>query len=284
MRLAYFVDEYPPFFRGGLGTYALEITRRFAAEGHPVTVFTRNRGDDPARECRAGIEVHRPRLMDFARVVSVLVPDEVNRWDPGGRRFFQETLHYNVMAAAKLVNLLVKSEGRRPDIVVAHDWLAAIGGVLAARNLDLPFVFHFHSTEHGRAGNGSPTVGEIERIAAREADLIVTVSYAMRDELVRLGVPEEKIRVVHNGVDTSKYRPDAVSGKEVRAFRAAIGVGDAPVVFFIGRLTWVAADPCRRARRPPCHPRLRGGGGAHRPADPGARPRTGGRQDPLNRR
>ena len=39
------------------------------------------------------------------------------------------------------------------------------------------------------------------------ADLIVTVSYAMKDELIQLGFPREKIEVGYNGVDPQKYDP-----------------------------------------------------------------------------
>ncbi|HEX58660.1 MAG TPA: glycosyltransferase family 1 protein, partial [Methanomicrobia archaeon] len=44
MKIAYFVDEFPPFFRGGLGTYAMEMTRKLVRLGHDVTVFSRNVG------------------------------------------------------------------------------------------------------------------------------------------------------------------------------------------------------------------------------------------------
>lgn len=239
MRLAYFVDEFPPFFRGGLGTYAMEITRQFVRMGHEVTVFSRNKGDDPTREVWEGVEVHRPVLMNISDVLMVLNQGDVRNWDPGGQQFYQETLLYNFLSASKLVNMLVPLEKRVFDIVVSHDWLAAIGGIVTRRNLDLPFVFHFHSTEEGRTSNGSATVKMIERLAAEHANLIVTVSYAMRDELMRLGYPESRIRVVYNGIDPRKYRPDRFSEEEIRQFRNELGVGESPVILFIGRLTWV---------------------------------------------
>ncbi len=111
--------------------------------------------------------------------------------------------------------------------------------MIARSNLPVPLVVHFHSTEQGRTGGGSATIKEIERLAALKSDLIVTVSYAMRDELVKLGYPEGKIRVVYNGVDTKKYAPGSFSDKEIKAFRKKIGVGSAPMIFFVGRLTWV---------------------------------------------
>jgi glycosyltransferase involved in cell wall biosynthesis len=137
------------------------------------------------------------------------------------------------------VNYLVQNEHRQYDLLVSHDWIAALAGIIAKRNLNVPFVFHFHSTEQGRNPSGSVTIKDIERLSAKTADLIVTVSYAMRDELVRYGYPESKIRVIHNGVNSEKYDPARISRRQVDEFRERIGIGSSPMIFFIGRLTWV---------------------------------------------
>lgn len=239
MKIAYFVDEFPPFFRGGLGTYAKEITQQFILKGHSVSVFSLNTGDDPTFDTWGGAEVHRPRLMTFSDILSIVNPAEMKTWDTNGQEFFTTTLLYNILSASKLVNSLVQKEHRNFDILVSHDWLAALAGIIARRNLDIPFVIHFHSNEQGRNPSGSATVRDIERIAATNANRIITVSYAMRDELMRLGYPEQKIRVVHNGVDAGKYDAARFSREEVEAFREKIGVGPNPMIFFIGRLTWV---------------------------------------------
>ena len=248
MRMAYFVDEYPPFFRGGLGTYAMEITRQFVKLGHTISVFSRNTGDDPTRDIWSGVEVHRPLLASIVDVLPIAIPEDVKRWPTEAQEFFGETLLYNFLSASKLVNRLVAKEHRKFDLIVSHDWLTAIAGIISKRNLNLPLIFHFHSTEQGRMGDGSPTIKEIERMVALNADLIVTVSYAMRDELVSLGYPEQKIRVVYNGVDVKKYRPERFPPEEVKEFRDKIGVRNSPMILFLGRLAWVkGADTLVRA-------------------------------------
>jgi glycosyltransferase involved in cell wall biosynthesis len=233
------VDEFPPFFRGGLGTYAMEITKEYKKMGHDVTVFSRNTGNDPTSDVWNGVNVHRPRLMGLNELLPVISPGDVQRWDTHSQQFFTETMLYNLLSASKLVNSLVLADKQQYDIVVSHDWLAFMAGIAAKSNLCLPLVVHYHSTEVGRTGNGSDTIKEIEHLAAMQSDLIITVSYAMRDELVKLGYPEHKIRVVYNGVDTQKYRPGLFSDKEIAEFRKKIGVGDSPMIFFVGRLTWV---------------------------------------------
>ena len=239
MNIAYFVDEFPPFFRGGLGTYATEISPRFIKKGHTLSVFSRNSGNDPTSDTWDGVDVHRPRLMHFSDIFSMINPDEIRTWDINGQEFFSETILYNMLSASKLVNNLVFKDHRHFDLLVSHDWLAALAGIISKRNLGIPLVFHFHSTEQGRNPAGSPTIKDIERIAATISDRIVTVSYAMRDELVGYGYPEQKIQVIHNGVDEEKYYASRFSVRQVQAFREKIGIGQSPMIFFIGRLTWV---------------------------------------------
>jgi glycosyltransferase involved in cell wall biosynthesis len=239
MKIAYFVDEFPPFFRGGLGTYATEISRQFIRKGHSLSVFSRNMGSDPTSDTWEGVDVHRPLLMKFSDIFSIVNPAEVKTWDDNGQEFFSETILYNMLSASKLVNRLVLKDNQHYDLLVSHDWLAALAGIIAKRNLSVPFVFHFHSTEQGRNPTGSPTIKDIEHLSAEIADRIVTVSYAMQDELVNLGFARQKIRVIHNGVDEKKYDATRFSFWQEEEFREKIGVGSSPMIFFIGRLTMV---------------------------------------------
>jgi glycosyltransferase involved in cell wall biosynthesis len=109
------------------------------------------------------------------------------------------------------------------------------------KEIGLPFAFHVHSTEKGRTlGNGSTTVSNIELHAAKAADLIVTVSHAMKDELVGLGFPKEKIQVSYNGVDPEKYNPSAVTKEEIKKIRRRYDIkDDEEMILFIGRLVGV---------------------------------------------
>ena len=240
--MAVLVYEYPPKIVGGLGTYAAEITRKFVLMDNDITVFTMNddAGSLPTREIWRGIEIHRPQHIDISDSLPDVVAEDIKKWGRGVH-LFSKILVYNYLSASKLVNELIRKEGIKYDIVVAHDWLSAIGGMTVKKEVGLPFAFHVHSTEKGRTlGNGSEVVSNIELHCGMAADVIVTVSYAMKDELVKLGFPKDKIQVCYNGVDPQKYNPEAVDVEQIKRIRALYGIKDDELmILFLGRLVGV---------------------------------------------
>jgi glycogen synthase len=242
MKIAVLVYEYPPKIVGGLGTYAAEITRKFVLMDHDVTVFTMNddAGTLPTREIWRGIEIHRPLHIDISDSLPDVIAEDIRKWGRG-IHLFGKLMVYNYLSAAKLVNELIKKEGMKYDLVVAHDWLSIMGGVTVKRETGLPLAFHVHSTEQGRTmGNGSSVVSNIELRGGNMADMVVTVSYAMKDELIQLGFPKEKINVSYNGVDPQKYNPEGITVEQTRKIRALYGVKDSDLmILFLGRLVGV---------------------------------------------
>jgi len=245
------VYEYPPKIVGGLGTYAAEITRKFVLLGHDVTVFTMNddKGSLPTRELLRGIEIHRPVHIDVSDSLPDVVAEDVKKWGRG-IHFFSKILIYNYLSSAKLINELVRDEDFKFDLVVAHDWLSIIAGITIRKELGIPLAFHVHSSERGRTlGNGSGVVSSIENRGAQMADMVITVSYAMQDELIKDGFPAEKIRVCYNGVDPTKYNSKQVSKERIKEVKSKYGLEDDDImILFVGRLVWIkGADKLIRA-------------------------------------
>ena len=242
MKIAVLVYEYPPKIVGGLGTYAAEITRKFVLLDHDVSVFTMNddTGSLPTRELWRGIEIHRPLHIDVSDSLPDVIAEDVRKWGRG-IQLFSKILVYNYLTASKLVNELVRREEFDYDLVVAHDWLSVIAGIAIKRELGLPLVFHMHSSERGRtSGNGSDVVSNIEQRGGQAADLVITVSHAMKDELTELGFPSEKIKVCYNGVDPEKYSPKQVSEEKKTELRQQYGLKENDLMaLFLGRLVWV---------------------------------------------
>lgn len=240
LRIGFFVWEYPPRLIGGLGTYAEYITQEFVELGHDVSVFTLNPGDLQTREVLKGVEIHRPLIADASNVFPMFVADDLRKWGTN-IRFFNDIFIYNILSATKFVNGLIKNEDYKFDIVCVHDWLNTIAGLIIKNETKIPVVFHVHSTESGRSGGqGSEVVSHLEWATAQGADGIITVSYAMRDDLIRHGWPSSKVNVVWNGVDPERYNPKNCRPDEVEKIREKYDIPkDWKMLLFLGRLTWV---------------------------------------------
>ena len=242
LKVVHFSWEYPPVIYGGLGTFATEITQKQNFFGNEVTVFSLNKDNNlPTYEKQDdGIEVYRPKTLDLTSTFHLFADHELRSWGEYFK-FFADVISYNTMSASQLVNLLIRKEGRTYDIVDAHDWLGIIGGMIVKRETGIPLIFHVHSTEVGRSvGRGSHTIKDIEFEGGQTADGVITVSYAMKDELEKLGFPPDKIRVCWNGVDPGKYDPSKVSLEDRIQLRRGYGIkDDENMLFFIGRLVTV---------------------------------------------
>ncbi len=74
------------------------------------------------------------------------------------------------------------------------------------------------------------------RHSARWATRVIANSDSTRDDIVRYyGVPRERIQVVLPGVDPA-FRPRDVRD-EIRPLRSELGLGDAPYLLFVGKLS-----------------------------------------------
>ena len=241
MKIAHFSWEFPPVIYGGLGTFATEITQKQTYFGNEVTVFSLNEGNKhKTYEKWNGIDVYRPKTIDLTDAYRLFASYELKGWGPNFK-FFADVISYNTMSASQLVNLLVRKEKQSFDIIDGHDWLGIIGAMMAKKELNIPLMFHVHSTEVGRSvGRGSHTIKDIEFEGGQVADCVITVSYAMKDELEKLGFPPHKIRVCWNGVDPTKYDPNKIQDKEKIQLRRGYGIADDEnMLFFVGRLVTV---------------------------------------------
>jgi glycosyltransferase involved in cell wall biosynthesis len=240
MRIGFFVWEYPPRIVGGLGTYAANMCPAMVKLGHDVSVFTMNNGTLKTRETVKGVDINRPMLVEGGSILPLCLTEDLRKWGTG-INFFNDVLIYNILISTKFANELIKKEGIAFDIICAHDWLSAMAGIMAKRETGLPFVFHLHSTEWGRALNGgSQTVTHIEKVAAELADRIITVSYPMEEDLLKHGFESEKINVCWNGIHLENYDPKTLSKKDITGLRGRYGIGpNEKMILFVGRLTAV---------------------------------------------
>ena len=130
-------------------------------------------------------------------------------------------------------------EGR--ELVHTHTWYANLAGHFGKLLHGIPHVMTAHSLEPLRPwkaeqlGGGYALSSWAERTAIESADAVIAVSGAMREDILSCypALDPAKVQVVHNGIDTTLYRPD--HGTDVLR---RIGLDtERPYILFVGRIT-----------------------------------------------
>jgi starch synthase len=214
MRVAVLANEYPPTIYGGAGVHVDFLVRELR---RLIDVDVHCFGADGESE-RDGATIYHP---------------------PG------ELLGMNSALRTFGINLLMAGGVATPehpiDVVHSHTWYANLGGHLAGKLHDVPHVVTAHSLEPLRPwkaeqlGGGYALSSWAERTAYESASAVIAVSEGMRNDVLRAYpmVDPERVRVVHNGVDTDFYAPDPGTDTLERH-----GVDpDRPYVLYVGRIT-----------------------------------------------
>ena len=223
MRVMMLSWEYPPRIVGGISPHVHELSQELVKKDIEVHVITKATPKAPDEEIEeSGVHVHRVHLdedpKDFVHEIQLLnqatdrrVRTMLEDWRPGGQ----------------------------PTVFHAHDWLS----LDAARNLKyeykLPIIATLHATEWGRHGgifsDISKYIAEQEYWLTYEAWRLIVCSEFMKGEAVRLfNTPADKIDVIFNGVDASKFEFDW-SESERLATRRKYAQDDEKIVIYVGR-------------------------------------------------
>jgi glycosyltransferase involved in cell wall biosynthesis len=164
-------------------------------------------------------------------------------------------------------NIAIEDVGRRLlaqhsyDLIHVHDWLVAFAGVALKHAFRLPLVATIHATEYGRhrghpEGEMPRAINNVEWWLSYEAWRVICCSQFMAREIqTALRTPADKIDVIPNGVDTSRF--DGIDQHDLTAFRRRFALDDEEIIFFVGRVVFekgvqllVEAMPELLRRRP----------------------------------
>ena len=121
--------------------------------------------------------------------------------------------------------------------------------------LKIPLVLEFNGSEVWAAENWGERLRlhdialRAEAISLRSADVVVTVSEALRDQLISTGVTQERIVVYPNCINPSIFDPNRFSEADIAALRGRLGIdAGANVATFIGTFgMWHGVDFLARA-------------------------------------
>lgn len=117
----------------------------------------------------------------------------------------------------------------RFDMVVTHLWFANTVGRVVSRLVSVKTVVAFEHNVYDRVK--TPQQFIVDRFLQRWTTRVAAVSEAVRDSLITHGIDKEKIVVIDNGIELSRY-----SNAGSSEIRVQLGIGDETLILFVGRL------------------------------------------------
>lgn len=209
---------------GGLNVYVVETSRRLAARGVEVEIFTRAASSDlpPTVELEPGVLVRHISAGPFGGVPSHQLPSQLCAF------------------AAGLLRAEAGHDAGWYDLAHSHYWLSGHVGRLATDRWGVPLVHSFHTL--GKVKNARRSADESPEPAVRilgedqivaEADRLVAATAVERRELIELyDADPATVSVVPPGVDLDRFRPG-----DRAAARSGLGLpADAVVLAYVGRV------------------------------------------------
>ncbi|MEM1901523.1 MAG: glycosyltransferase family 4 protein [Candidatus Nezhaarchaeales archaeon] len=216
MKVLMFSWEYPPRIIGGLARHVYWLSKALARRGVEVTVITLDYPETPRVEHERNLKIIR-----------------VSSYGYQSSDFASWVHQFNL-------NMIEAALEEDASIIHVHDWLTAVAGITLKHLLRRPLIATFHSTEHGRRQGSiveamQSHIHAIEWWLAYESWKIIVCSNYMKYELRNsLGVPEDKIVVIPNGVHLVEV-PHAVDVYQVRRRYAEDWE---KLVLFVGRMVY----------------------------------------------
>ena len=209
---------------GGMNVYVVELSRRLAASGVEVDIFTRaTSGLLPSVvELSPGVVVRHVIAGPLEGLTKAELPAQLCTFARG------------------VLRTEAAYEPGYYDLIHSHYWLSGQVGALARDRWRVPLVHSMHTTAKVKnaslAAGDSPepparVIGEEQVVEA--ADLLVANTDEERQQLVELyGAEPDRIRVIAPGVDLDTFSPGDAS-----VSRRRLGLRpDALVVMFVGRI------------------------------------------------
>ena len=214
MKVLMLTNEFPPYTYGGAGAHVEYLSRELS---HMLPVEVRCFGDQ--RVDHGNFNVRGFPLWE----VPFGAPKPLHSVFGAVQRCWQ-----------------MNADGLDGDLVHCHTWYSHLGGILAKLNYGIPLVITTHSLEPLRPWKREQLAGGydfslwVEKTALEMADAIIAVSQGTKDDILKLfQVPEERVHVIHNGIDLNEFKK--VESHEVLT-RYGIPTGK-PYVLFVGRIT-----------------------------------------------
>ena len=230
MHILFLTDNFPPEVNAP-ASRTFEHCLEWVRAGHKVTVITGTPNFPQGRVYDGYRNRWHSEEMEGIRVIRVWTYITPNQG------FVRRTLDYqSFMVSATLASIPI----RRVDVVVgtSPQFFTVCSAYVVSRIKRIPFVFELRdlwpeSIKAVGAMKDTWLFKRVERVEAflyRKAAYIVSVTHSFRHRLSQRGVDKDKIGVVTNGVDVSRFTPR----QKDPALLASLGLAGKFVAGYIG--------------------------------------------------
>jgi colanic acid biosynthesis glycosyl transferase WcaI len=234
-----YVSQYFPPEMGAPAARAAELSKHWVRMGHEVTALT----GFPNHPTGVVPEDWRSRFrrLRYTETVEGVRVARTWLWPLPNRKGHERIRNYASFCLSSAISGLALP---RPDVIIATSpqLLVALSGWWLALWKRVPFVFEVRDlwpeslAAVGAASEGTVLhrmLGAIAGFLYRHASRIVVVSPAFKDHLMRYwNVPDSKISVVENGVETDVFRADPAAAET----RKQLDLDDRFLVCYIGTM------------------------------------------------
>ena len=240
MRLLYICSDYGirPSGTKGASIHLRAITSALSEAGHDLRLLSPKGGPGNGHPARPLLPDEHNPIDDSIRTLKKWL--EARELGVGPAREMRPLL-YNAWVNERAIEALRESP---VDAIVERLSLFGHVGVDLADELNLPLIVEVNAvlTEESRRYRGLHLDRLAESIESRvfdRADALMPVSAQLAQQLEDRGLPAEKIHVVPNGADVSRF--SALPSRD--ECRADLGVNASFIVGFVGSLkVWHGAD------------------------------------------
>jgi glycosyltransferase involved in cell wall biosynthesis len=125
----------------------------------------------------------------------------------------------------------------KPDLLLADNVESGIAALLIKSIFNIPFIFNFVDDYSLIAGYDNRRLRYwmlkfFEKIIPKFANIVIVVDLVKKNFCLDIGIPESRLRMVPNGVDTDVFKPEIAD----RQLKDRLGLSNDRIVLFVGQI------------------------------------------------
>ncbi|WP_156466353.1 glycosyltransferase [Janibacter sp. Soil728] len=230
-RVLYCVHSTPAYNTNGYSTRTRGVAAGLGDAGVDVAVVARAGYPWDSQVDKKAPKAHR----------QVVTLDDVEYTHLPGPRLGSTPIDHYILACADA--FVREARLRRPAVIQsASNHVTGLAALIAARRVGVPFVYEVRGLWEVTEASGKEGWDSTERyqqqvdfetLVASEADAVLAITEETRQELIRRGVPGDKITLAPNAVDPTVFVP--LPKDEAYAKKHGVRT-DVPVIGFAGSM------------------------------------------------